>query len=193
MWFQRLFCRRKPEGISNSMTALIIINYLKSMEKRIMSSINDVNAALDGLGASLVDQLDAIQIEIQQLATVQNSDALNTIASRIADFKNKIDASITALKGDDPVAPPPPEPAKPTIESITPMSGAVGDAVVINGSGFSSETVTVTFNGAQAEVVTQTDTSITTSVPDGASTGPVTVETVGAQLVTFGTDFTVNA
>ena len=83
------------------------------------------------------------------------------------------------------------EPPAPTITSIDPANGIVGTVITINGTNFSataSENV-VNFNGTTATVTAATTTSITTSVPDGATSGPVSVE-VDGQKVT-GPDFTV--
>lgn len=64
-----------------------------------------------------------------------------------------------------------------SVSGFTPTSGAVGDTVTINGSGFSNTVGqnTVTFNGTAAAVTSATTTQIVTSVPAGATTGPITV------------------
>ncbi len=69
----------------------------------------------------------------------------------------------------------------PSIISISPTSGPVSKLVTITGTGFSttiSENV-VSFNGALAEVISADTTSILTSVPAGATSGPVTVTVNG--------------
>ena len=68
-------------------------------------------------------------------------------------------------------------PIIPTITSIDPITGKVGETVVITGIDFSttpSENI-VKFNGLEATVTESTATSITTSVPAGATSGNVTV------------------
>ena len=69
------------------------------------------------------------------------------------------------------------EPA-PTISHLYFDTGAVGDDVTIVGSGFAGVT-SVTFadgdSGVPATFVVQADTTITTAVPPGAITGPITV------------------
>jgi len=85
------------------------------------------------------------------------------------------DIQITVLKG---TTPPPPSP--PTITSFTPASGAVGTAVTITGTNFS--TPTVTFNGVSAAVGSSTATSITTSVPNGATSGLISVTSNGTTV-----------
>ena len=64
-----------------------------------------------------------------------------------------------------------------SISGFTPTSGAVGDTVTINGSGFSNVAGqnTVNFNGTAAVVTSATTTQIVTTVPVGATTGPITV------------------
>lgn len=63
------------------------------------------------------------------------------------------------------------------ITSFTPLGGEVADSVTIFGAGFSKTASAnkVAFNGAQATVITATDTSLRVMVPAGASTGKITV------------------
>ncbi|MEM6842721.1 MAG: IPT/TIG domain-containing protein [Bacteroidota bacterium] len=88
--------------------------------------------------------------------------------------------------GDDPDPVP-----MPTISSIDPSSGVVGDEVTITGTNFGSTASenAVTFNGVTASVVTASATQLVVEVPENATTGPVVV-TVGDQTVR-GPDFTV--
>ncbi len=69
------------------------------------------------------------------------------------------------------------EPIIPTITSIDPTSGKVGETVTITGIDFSitPEDNVVKFNGVQATVTASTATTISTSIPAGATTGNVTV------------------
>jgi hypothetical protein len=63
----------------------------------------------------------------------------------------------------------------PTITSLSTSVGAVGDPVSITGTNFGF-TSSVSFNGTAASFNTSLDgTTITTSVPPGATTGPITV------------------
>ncbi|MFZ5971469.1 MAG: BspA family leucine-rich repeat surface protein [Bacteroidota bacterium] len=80
----------------------------------------------------------------------------------------------------------------PTISSFTPSSGPVGITVTITGTNFSSTPAnnTVTFNGTTALVTVSTTTTLTVTVPIGATTGPISV-TVGGNTATSATDFTV--
>lgn len=78
---------------------------------------------------------------------------------------------LTYCTKDDPLV------QAPQITGVTPDSAYVADTVIIAGTNFSTTTAdnTVHFNGSQAVVLKATSTSITTVVPDGATTGKVTV------------------
>ena len=80
----------------------------------------------------------------------------------------------------------------PAITRFTPTSGADGTSVTIDGSGFSNGTSAVTFNGKAAGYTVTSDTQITTTVPAGATTGPIAVTTSGG-TATSSTPFTVDA
>jgi hypothetical protein len=79
----------------------------------------------------------------------------------------------------------------PTITTLSPTSAVVGAPVTITGTNFGAtqSTSTVTFNGTAATPTSWSATSITVSVPVGATTGNVVV-TVGA-LASSGMSFTV--
>jgi hypothetical protein len=77
----------------------------------------------------------------------------------------------------------------PTIASFQPTRGAVGRSVTVTGTGFSGAT-SVTFNGIAAAFSVVSDTSITTTVPTGALTGPIGV-TTPAGAATSATSFDV--
>src|SRR5205085_1226200 len=68
--------------------------------------------------------------------------------------------------------------AQPTISSVTPASGPVGSGLTITGSGFGSAT-DVAFNGTSATFTVISDTAIRASVPAGATSGPLSVTTLG--------------
>src|SRR5262249_50258549 len=65
----------------------------------------------------------------------------------------------------------------PTLTAIAPSAGTPGTLVTISGSGFVPGSVTVAFNGGAAAVRTATNDSIRTTVPIGATTGPIAVTT----------------
>ena len=84
--------------------------------------------------------------------------------------------------------------ALPTILSVSPGAGKVGDAVVILGTNFSSvisENV-LKFNGITATITSVTGGGIQTTVPAGATTGPVSISVKGGPTVT-GPQFQVNS
>ncbi len=75
------------------------------------------------------------------------------------------------------------------ITGSTPQSGLVGDSITISGSGFVNPVVA--FNGVQAVITASSPTSITATVPSGASTGLLAVTDQGSTQ-TAGT-FVVNS
>ncbi len=81
--------------------------------------------------------------------------------------------------------------AAPIVTTLAPASGAVGTSVTISGSNFGATqgASTVTFNGTAATITSWSDTSITTAVPSGATTGNVVV-TVGG-VASGGVAFTI--
>lgn len=82
----------------------------------------------------------------------------------------------------------------PTITSFTPVTGPAGTTVVITGTNFSptAGNNSVTFNGIFAAVIASTGTTITTTVPTGATTGIISV-TVGCSIALSGGFFTPSA
>jgi YD repeat-containing protein len=65
--------------------------------------------------------------------------------------------------------------------SFTPQQGPVGQTVTIQGQGFSTtpSSDTVQSNGAAATVSSATATTLTVTVPSGATTGPISVTVSG--------------
>lgn len=64
----------------------------------------------------------------------------------------------------------------PTITSFTPATGPIGTVVTITGTNFQTPAVSaVTFNGTTATFTVVSDTSITATVPTGATDGPIAV------------------
>ena len=63
-----------------------------------------------------------------------------------------------------------------------PVSAKVGANVTILGSGFKG-TTSVTFDGTAATFTIRSETEITTTVPAGAKTGPISVVTPSSTLV----------
>lgn len=77
----------------------------------------------------------------------------------------------------------------PSITTFTPLSGPAGTAVTIAGTGFTGANA-VTFGGMPTIFEVISDTSISATVPTGASTGPIRVTTPGGSA-DGPTDFTV--
>jgi large repetitive protein len=90
--------------------------------------------------------------------------------------------------------------APPKVTSFTPSAG-IGESVTISGSGFLTKfngvaldnDTSVSFNGtdATADETSVTDASITVNVPDGATSGPITVTNGHGESFTTTTVFTV--
>lgn len=81
--------------------------------------------------------------------------------------------------------------ASPTISGFTPNSGSVGTPVTIFGTNFVGAS-SLKFNGATATFTVDTPTQITTTVPAGATNGPIAITTPGG-VVTTSSNFTVLA
>ena len=79
----------------------------------------------------------------------------------------------------------------PSITSLNPTSGLVSNSVTITGTNFLSPQGApgVSFNGIPSAASSWTSTSITTFVPNGATTGPVVVTVSG--VASNGVNFTV--
>ncbi len=77
------------------------------------------------------------------------------------------------------------KPPPPTITGFNPDSGRVGTVVTITGSNFAPNQASnsVRFNGVAAKIVVATPTQLQAKVPTGATTGPITVTTVGGQAL----------
>jgi len=73
--------------------------------------------------------------------------------------------------------------APPTLNGLTPGAGPVGTSVKLAGTNLSSATA-VLFNGTAASFVVNSNQLLTATVPAGASTGPVSVSTVGGTVAT---------
>ncbi len=82
----------------------------------------------------------------------------------------------------------------PTINAFSPTTGPVGTTVTINGTGFSTtlNQNTVKFNGTFATITSSTATQIVTSVPIGATSGPISVKSSNGTAASS-TPFTVTA
>lgn len=102
-----------------------------------------------------------------------------------ANGESKPSAEVSAT----PTSPPP---APPTITGFSPTNGIVGSTVTITGTNYSTIATnnTVAFNGVAALVNAATTTTLTATVPVGATTGFITV-TTAAGTAKSATAFTV--
>jgi YD repeat-containing protein len=73
-----------------------------------------------------------------------------------------------------------------TIDSLSPNNGSIGTSVTIFGTGFSTTPGqnSVSFNGKAATVAASSTTTISTTVPTGATTGTVSVNSVNGPSFT---------
>jgi len=77
--------------------------------------------------------------------------------------------------------------AQPTITSFSPLSGNVGTTVTITGTNFNSTAANdiVFFGATKATVSSATTTSLTVTVPSGATYAPITVLNTGTNLAVY--------
>lgn len=78
----------------------------------------------------------------------------------------------------------------PTLTSFSPGSGGVGSSVTLTGTAFTGASK-VKFNGTSASFSVNSSTSITATVPTGATSGPISVIAPGG-LATSSSSFTVS-
>jgi hypothetical protein len=76
-------------------------------------------------------------------------------------------------------------PVSSTITSFSPESGEVGTVVTITGTNMQNVTV-VKFNGATATITSKNETTIVTSVPEGATTGKITITGLAGDVSSAG-------
>jgi hypothetical protein len=81
---------------------------------------------------------------------------------------------------------------KSSISSFSPSSGPIGTAVILRGTGFTGATSVKFTSNKTATFKVVSDTQITTTVPNGATSGTITVATPGGTLTSADT-FTVAA
>src|SRR5258707_13383184 len=81
----------------------------------------------------------------------------------------------------------------PVITSISPRNGMIGSQAVISGTGFGTlqSGSMVTLNGAQVTVNTWSSTSISITIPSGATTGPMLVYAAAGSNASNPVTFTV--
>lgn len=114
-------------------------------------------------------------------ATVPNDATTGPISVTNADGTGTSSASFTVTQ---PVQPP-------SVSGFSPTSGPPGTAVSISGSNFTGAS-NVTLNGTQMAFTVTSDTAISATVPDGATSGPIAV-TTDAGTGTSSSSFTVTS
>ena len=77
--------------------------------------------------------------------------------------------------------------AQPAISSVSPLSGMPGSTVTITGTGFNTTPANdvVYFGATRAVVTSASSTSLSVTVPSGATYAPVTVENLATSLTAF--------
>ena len=78
----------------------------------------------------------------------------------------------------------------PTVTSFTPASGKAGTSVTVTGTGFLGVSA-VRFNGTAAGLTVMSDTKLSAVVPDGATTGPLSITHPSNGTGTSAGDFTL--
>ena len=68
--------------------------------------------------------------------------------------------------------------------AFSPRAGIYGDLVTFIGSGFGGGVSDVSFNGTSAQIVEVTPSAVVAKVPEGATTGPVTITTPRGSVTT---------
>jgi hypothetical protein len=131
-------------------------------------------------GANLAD---VIEVKFNgTTALIASKSATSVVATvPVGATSGKITVKSTAGEAtstaDFTVVIPPPVPA---ITSFSPESGEAGIEVTITGTNL-SEVTSVEFNGVAAEIVSKTTTSVVTVVPEGATSGKISVTSEGGE------------
>jgi len=121
------------------------------------------------------------------LITVWNSTSVTAIVAAGTTSGNIVlttSAGTTSNGRNFNVVPPP------SIISLSPGCGSIGTPIAITGTNFGATQFSVTFNGKFATIGSWSDTSISATVPSGATTGNVVVKAAGS-VTSPGIPFTV--
>lgn len=158
---------RVPAKVSPNERILIELQVIDPDELR-SDQFKPVWAANAGIVESTADPL-------QIYWTAPESSGLATITASVTDSRGAVGRVELGLAvGGD---------RNPTIriDSVSPSGAAVGQRVLISGSGFGSDTnlVKISFNGRNAPVFKCSDVQIETEVPAGATTG-ILLLTIGS-------------
>ena len=107
-------------------------------------------------------------------------------ASNVVQYTHDASGNIVAIQRVNP--------APITLSGFAPASGPAGSPVTLTGTGFGASAAqnTVSFNGVVATVTAASATSLTVTVPAGASTGRIAV-TAGGNSIASAQDFVVTS
>jgi hypothetical protein len=154
----------------------------------LMLNFDAANAALTKLQTAkdnLITVTQTLATEVANKATgttdTANQAKLDTITSTMLTVAQNLNDAAT-------VVPPVGGPSlKPVVSAFSPASASVGNVVIISGSNFSGVTAVTFFNNIPATTfsVDPTGTSITATVPVGATTGSVSVTTPAGTGASF--------
>ncbi|WP_245539981.1 IPT/TIG domain-containing protein [Rudaea cellulosilytica] len=121
-------------------------------------------------------------------ATVPSGATSGKISVTVSSSQSGINSQTATSAADYTVGYPPV-----TISGFSPTSGPFGTTVVVSGSNFgaSQGIGNLQLNGVMISPTSWSDTSITFTVPDGATDGPITVVAATRQSATTATPFTI--
>lgn len=138
-------------------------------------------------GSNVLSVIDTPEVPPTTPTSSEFSISANNVSSFTYGFEYFLSVAYQGMRLSFGVAP------LPTITSFTPTAGVVGTTVVITGTNFDplAANNVVNFNGVTANTPTVASaTSLTVTVPPGATTGPITV-TTSAGTATSASPFTV--
>lgn len=170
-----------------------------------LNSSQDLNESMDNIYVypSVVEQSDlgesfsrTLVDEVRMLADGQydlNSSGIDPLLLRTLDGNQSVVGGSTE-DNQSLITDVTTEAGIPIILSFTPTTGAAGTVVSIAGDNFDTNIASnmVMFNGAQATVSAATATLLTVEVPNGASSGQISVGTAGGTATATGS-FTVSS
>jgi hypothetical protein len=141
--------------------AVMILGGQSGFNTNTVASVDLFDPATNGFSA-----IEPMQLPRYNLTATLLPDTRVLVAGGIGDFGNVAGGELSK-----------PTYCGPTITALTPSSGTAGTTVTIGGTQFdgTQNASTVSFNGVLATATSWSETSIVTTVPAGASTGPLVV------------------
>ncbi len=129
-------------------------------------TVRGVQFKLDGANLGAEDKSAPYSVSWNTTTASNGSHTLTAVATDILGVQRTSQPVTVTVSNASP----------PTITSFTPASGPVGTSVTINGTNFTG-TSAVLFNGTSASFTVNSATTITATVPEGATSGPISVTT----------------